>query len=68
MKDKYPKSYLKGCDEFYEDARAGFNNIKDILTQKRSEMKGNQEEAIGELVTEIWNSKGLAMDAIMNER
>jgi hypothetical protein len=41
MREKYPKSYLKGCDENYEIAREGFNKIKDILTQKRQEMKGN---------------------------
>lgn len=68
MKDKYPKSYLKGCDENYEDAREGFNKIKEILTQKRSEMKGNQEQAIEELVTEIWKSRGVRIDDSMNER
>jgi hypothetical protein len=35
MKEKYPKSYLKGCDENYEEAREGFEQIKELLTQKR---------------------------------
>jgi len=36
MRDKYPKSYIKGCDENYEAARASFEKIKDMLTQKRN--------------------------------
>jgi len=43
MQEKYPKSYLKGCDENYDIARMGFEKIKAILTKKRKEMKGNQE-------------------------
>jgi hypothetical protein len=35
MKEKYPKSYLKGCDENYEIAKEGFEKIKEVLTQKR---------------------------------
>ena len=38
MKDKYPKSYLKGCDENYDEARAGFEKIKSMLTEKRKQM------------------------------
>jgi len=68
MRGKYPKSYLKGCDENYEIAREGFNKIKSILTTKRQEMEGNQEEAIEELVTEIWKSRGLDPESIMNEK
>ena len=41
MKDKYPKSYLKGCDENYEDARKGFVRVKEILTEKRKNMTGD---------------------------
>jgi len=41
MREKYPKSYLRGCDENYEMARVGFNIIKDMLITKRKEMKGN---------------------------
>jgi len=31
-------------------------------------MEGNQEEAIEELVTEIWKSRGLDPESIMNEK
>lgn len=68
MKEKYPKSYLKGCDENYEIAREGFNKIKEILIQKRQEMEGNQEEGIEKLVTEIWEKEGLNLDQIMNKK
>mgnify|MGYP000491660802 CR=1 FL=1 len=68
MKEKYPKSYLKGCDESYDDARKGFEQVKEILTQKRAQMKGDQEQAIGELVTEIWKAQGIAMNGNMNKR
>lgn len=68
MRDKYPKSYIKGCDENYEAARASFEKIKDMLTQKRNQMKGNQEVAIEELVTEIWTGRGLEMSQTMNEK
>jgi hypothetical protein len=68
MKEKYPDSYLKGCDEYLENAREGFIKIKEILTKKRNEMKGDQELAIEELVTEIWKSRGLNLDQIMNEK
>jgi len=32
MKEKYPKSYLKNCDENYDEARQGFEQVKEILT------------------------------------
>lgn len=57
MSDKYPKSYLKNCDESYSAAKANFDQIKQILKQKREEMPGDPDMVIDELVQEIWNEK-----------
>ena len=54
MQDKYPKSYLKNCDESYAAAKAGFDQIKTILKKKRDEMPGDPDDVIEELVQEIW--------------
>ena len=43
MVAKYPPSYLVGCDEEYEAAKASFETINKILVQKRSEMAGDAD-------------------------
>ena len=59
MQEKYPKSYLKDCDESYAAAKAGFDQIKKILKEKREEMPGDPDEVIEELVQEIWTEIGM---------
>jgi hypothetical protein len=68
MKDKYPKSYLKNCDESYAAAKINFEQIKLILKQKRDEMPGNPDEVIDELVLEIWQEKGMENNQGMNKK
>ena len=68
MQDKYPKSYLKDCDESYAAAKAGFDQIKTILKQKRDEMPGDPDDVIEELVQEIWTEMRMTKNQDMNKR
>ena len=68
MQDKYPKSYLKNCDESYADAKANFDQIKAVIKKKREETPGDPDEVIDELVEEIWMEKGMERNQDMNKK
>lgn len=67
MVSKYPPSYLEGCDEEYEASKATFGSIKKLLIQKRTEMAGDADTAIDELVDEIWEAQGIDTDSDMTK-
>lgn len=51
----YPAEYLVGGDEVYDEAKASFEQIKDLMKMKRLSVQGNKEEAIDTMVDDIWN-------------
>jgi hypothetical protein len=67
MDHKYPKSYLKNCDEDYEKAKASFEQVKTVLRQKVAEIKGNPNRVVDTLIMEIWSNTGLRDDDEMNK-
>lgn len=68
MQEKYPKSYLKNCDESYAAAKAGYDQIKQIMKQKTEEMPGDPDQVIEVLVQDIWAEMGLNEDQDLNKR
>ena len=55
--NKYPAEFLVGGDESYEQAKANFLEIQQVLKDRR-QLKGDDEDAIKELVEEIWEQEG----------
>lgn len=68
MSEKYPKSYLKNCDESYAAAKAGYDQIKQLMKQKMEEMPGDPDQIIEVLVQDIWAEMGMTENQDLNKR
>lgn len=62
--EKFPKEYLYGMDESYEETKATFEDVKTALCLRRALYPAdNQEQAIAQMTDDIWDAEiGEALD------
>jgi hypothetical protein len=52
--EHYPREYLFGGDEVYDEGKANFHDVQHALSACRAQMHGDAEQIIDKLMLEVW--------------